>query len=262
VWGISRTPSSATSLERCVAIEQQLGVRGSYFFVVYPPPVRSPYDCVYALDDRCRFRGRVRRIADVIVTLAEEGFDVGLHGSHASATTPEVLAQERGTLARATGLTITTTRQHNLHWNVAQTPRLQHDAGFTADATVGFNRNVGFRAGTSLPYFQWDLARQSEIDLLEVPLIIQDGALLRSSGLELSPTMARSVILRLFDTIERVQGIATLLFHPHTFVDAGVDTLYSWCIEQALGRGAWVTSLKGIESWWRAREARLRIGAA
>lgn len=255
--GVSCTPTTANSLERCVAVEAELGVRGSYFFVVHPPPLRSRYDCAYALDDMCRFRGRMCRVAEVIVRLAEEGFDVGLHGSYHSATVSDVLAQERAGLERATGLTITTTRQHYLHWDVAVTPRLQREAGFTADTTAGFNRHVGFRCGTTLPFFMWDLARSRPIDLLEVPLVIQDGALLRVDGLGLQPLEARSVLEQFFDTIAAVHGVVTLLFHPHTLVDPEVHGLLRWCIENAMRRGAWVTSLKSIDSWWRARDARL-----
>ena len=257
VWGVATTPTTGDSLERCVALESEFGVRGSYFFTVYPPPKRSRYDCVYTLTDRCEFRGRVRRVADVVVTLAQEGFDIGLHGSYHSATFEGALAAEKQALETATGLSLTSTRQHYLHWEATVTPRLQAAAGFTADTTLGYNRNVGFRAGTSLPYFVFDLATGSTLDLLEVPLIVQEGPLLSSNALELSPTLARSVILGLLEAVAAVQGAATLLFHPHSLVSEDVHRLYRWCLEEAVARGAWVTSLNGIETWWRARAARL-----
>ena len=64
---------------------------------------------------------------------------------------PGALAAERAALERATGLEIGTTRQHLLHWDVRRTPRLQEAAGLRVDSSLGFNRGVGFRAGTSLP---------------------------------------------------------------------------------------------------------------
>ena len=33
--------------------------------------------------------------------------------------------------------------------------------------------------------------------------------------------------------------------------------LYRWSLEYGLDRGAWVTSLKHIETWWRERMGRL-----
>jgi hypothetical protein len=260
VWGVRSTPSTRDSLERCVALESEFGVRGSYFFAVYPPLRRSRYDCVYTLTDRCEFRGRTRRVADVIVSLAEEGFDIGLHGSYYSATSDGVLAAEKHRLEAATGLSLTSTRQHYLHWDATITPRLQAAAGFTADTTLGYNRNVGFRAGTSLPHFLFDLGTGSALDLLEVPLIVQEGPLLKPNALGLPPMLARSLIARLLDAVAAVQGAATLLFHPHSLVSEDVYELYRWCLEQAVDRGAWLTSLKGIDAWWRARAARLGAG--
>ena len=78
----------------------------------------------------------------------------------------------------ATGITPTTTRQHFLHWDIARTPQLQNAAGFTADATLGFNRTVGFRASTALPFRQFDVTADEALPLLEVPLVVEDSALL------------------------------------------------------------------------------------
>jgi hypothetical protein len=39
-----------------------------------------------------------------------------------------------------------------------------------------------------------------------------------------------------------------------------VADLYRGAIEQALGAGAWVTSLGEIDRWWRSREHRLLEG--
>src|SRR5439155_19917609 len=126
------------------------------------------------------FRGERIRVADMMRTLHEEGFDVGLHGSYNSAVVPGRLVQEKQALEQAIGAAVTTTRQHFIHWDVRTTPRLQAEAGFTADSTLGFNRNVGYRTGTSLPVRWLDLERGEPFDLLELPLVVHDGALLRA----------------------------------------------------------------------------------
>ena len=129
------------------------GLTASYLFT--PPPGRdaSRYDCVYAPGDACTFRGVRRTVGDVVRTLADEGFDVGLHGSYHAGLRPGALAAERETIERATGLRLKSTRQHLLHWDVRSTPHFQAQAGFSVDSSLGFNSNVGFRAGnvTAVP---------------------------------------------------------------------------------------------------------------
>jgi hypothetical protein len=182
--GIVRAPSLAATLERSVALEVERGLTASYFFTVPPAGPWTRWDCVYAPDDRCTFRGAEQRIGDVMRTLRAEGFEIGLHGSYESSRTPGVLERERATLETATRAPVEATRQHFLHWDVRWTPRLQEQAGLRADSSLGFNRTVGFRAGTSLPFRQFDVANDRALDVVEVPLAVSDAALLGPIGLQ------------------------------------------------------------------------------
>jgi hypothetical protein len=258
--GIARAPSTRETLERSVEVETARGVVASYFFTVPPAHDRSRYDCVYAPEDACRFRGRRARVADVMRTIAGEGFDVGLHGSYGGALAPGALAEERARLEAATGLAITTTRQHFLRWDVRTTPLLQEAAGLRADSSLGFNRNVGFRAGTSLPFHAFDVAGARRLDLVEVPLVVEDTALPTVPGLGLDPTEARRIVAELLDTVADVGGALTLLFHPDKLARPDWLSLYEWMLDRALEAGAWVTSLRRLEEWWRGREARVLGG--
>lgn len=254
--GIARHPN-AEQLELSLALEQRRGVRASYFFTVYPSTDASRFDCVYAMSDRCRFRGRPCRVRDVLRLLSDEGFDVGLHGSYPSAIRPDVLVHERERLEEAANLEIVTTRQHFLHWDVRATPKLQEAAGLRADTTVGFNRAVGFRAGTSLPFRLFDAETETPIAILEVPLTLHDGPLLRADGLELDADLARETIQLILDQIAAVSGVATLSFHPNNLTQREFLDLYEWALDYALDRGAWIASLYEMDAWWRHRAALL-----
>jgi peptidoglycan/xylan/chitin deacetylase (PgdA/CDA1 family) len=254
---LARVPPTAKTLERCIAIEQEAGVVSSYFFAVYPDGRKSPYDCVYSFSDPCLFRSERRRIADVIRWIGEEGFDVGLHGGYHTALDGGTLLAEKRALEDAAGRAVTTTRQHYLHWHRQTTPALQHAAGLRADSTLGYNRNVGFRAGTSLPFRLLDPTSGRVLDVLEVPLVLQDGALLARHALALDAVQARGVVARMVDTLAAVSGVATILFHPHLLVDHEIADLYRWTIQYCQEQGAWVTSLRRIDEWWRKREAAL-----
>lgn len=253
--GVSTAPA-ADALELCVEIERGYGLPASYFFTVFPDDP-SRYDCVYLPSDACRFRGARQTVADVLRTLAGEGFDVGVHGSYGSAVEPGRLSRERDVLAHATGLDIRTTRQHFIHWRVGVTPRLQEAAGITADTTLGFNRGVGFRAATSLPFRMFDLERDSSLELLEVPFAVHDGALLRSDALELDVELACRTIQSFMDAVAASGGVASLLFHPNNLLHPDFLELYRFSIAYGRERNGWFASLRDIERWWRRRSARL-----
>ncbi len=210
--------------------------------------------------DHCTFRGARTTVADLIRALADDGFDVGLHGSYHSATDPGILATERATFEHATGITPTTTRQHFLHWDITRTPQLQNAAGFTADSTLGFNRTVGFRASTALPFRQFDVVADEELALLEVPLVIEDSALLGPIAVRGGLDHARDRVQELVDTTREVGGAMTFLFHPDKLLQPEWLELYEWSLRYLAESGAWLTSLSELERWWTARERRLLDG--
>ena len=254
---IARSPSTTRTMERSLAVEAERGAFASYFFTVPPGTHRSRYDCVYAPDDRCTFRGRRVRIVDLMRALDAEGHDVGLHGSYGAALEAGALTAERTFLQNATGLEITTTRQHFLRWDVRYSAAHQEAAGLRADSSLGFNRNVGFRAGTSLPFHAFDVDRSRRLGLLEVPLVIQDTALLGPAALALDLDAARALVADRIDAIADVQGVATLLFHPDKLARPDWLALYEFALDHALDRGGWLTSLRTLHEWWTARETAL-----
>jgi hypothetical protein len=248
-------PDLEDTIELSLGIESERGVVSSWFFTDYPVRKDVEWDCVYVPDDRCRYQGQPTTVKAVMQDLARRGHDVGLHGSYWSAREPGMLQEQRQSIERRTGLAIRTTRQHWLHFDLDVTPKLQAQAGLVVDGTFGFNRHVGFRAGTSLPFFWPDL------DLLEVPLILQDVALFSPSGLELDLTLSKKVCAQIVDEVASVGGCAGVLLHPEQF--PLVPWLAEWygdLISSALEKGAWVTSLAQINDWWRERAARI-LGA-
>jgi hypothetical protein len=208
---------------------------------------------VYTVDDSFVFRERLRRVRDVIRELVQAGFDAGLHGSSASATDATLLSAQRAVLEDAVGAEVRTTRQHWLHWDARLTPAAQATAGFTADSTLGFNRNAGFRAGTSFPFFLSTPDPFRAVDVLEIPLVAQESALFGANALELDESLAREVVQTLVDRVATVGGVFTTLIHPHSLLDDRVTSLYTWLLDYALDRGAWVASVAQIDSWWRRR---------
>jgi len=252
--GIRRAPA-ADMLELCVELEHGWGVTASYFFTVNRGASGHRYDCVYDFADACTFRGRRMTVGDVARALDTEGFDIGLHGSYASAVEPGVLLFEKKALERELGSRVTTTRQHFVHWNVRSTPNLQESAGFAADSTLGFNRNLGARAGTSLPFRWFDVEADRPLDLTQVPFLVQDGALFREDALELDDELAEAVIGDAIVRTAATGGLLNLVLHPNNLADPRYLKLFRYTVERALAEGAWFGSIADVNELWRRREA-------
>jgi len=252
--GLSKTPV-AEALESCIEIEREHRVPATYFFTVYPGGDGHRYDCTYALEDPCRFGGARVTVADLVRGLDREGFEVGLHGSYNSAFASERLAAEKVALEAAVGSSVTSIRQHFLHWDARTTPRIHSHVGFSTDSTLGFNRNVGFRSGTSLPFRWLDVERDEPLDLVELPILVGDVALLRGDALELGLELARQTLSGLLDRVAEVGGVATLVFHPNNIADPDYRALFRQVIEYGVERGAWFASVRDLDRWFRGREA-------
>jgi len=252
--GLSTAPA-ADSLERCLDIEKQNEVTATYFFTAYPGRDGHRFDCAYDFGDRCRFGGIETTVADVVRTIDRGGFEVGLHGSYNSALVPGRLAAEKTALEQATGLSVASTRQHFLHWDIRATPPLHAGAGFSADSTLGFNRNIGLRSGTSLPFRLFDFERGHAVGPVELPIVVSDPALIREDALELGLELARETLRAMLDRIADVAGVATVVFHPNNLEQPDYLRLFEDVIAYGRERGAWFASVAELDAWFRAREA-------
>ena len=161
----------------------------------------------------------------------------------------------RRKLERATGLTVTSTRQHFLHWDVRTTPRLQMEAGFSADSTLGFNRNIGFRAGTVPPV---SLVRRRRATRRSTWLSCRCSCTTaRCSGRTHSSSGRKSRSRRSRDFIDRIAdvgGVATFVFHPNNLARDDYLSLFEATISHGIGRGAWFASVRDLDAWFRERE--------
>jgi hypothetical protein len=95
------------------------------------------------------------------------------------------------------------------------------------------------------------------LQLIEVPLVIQDGPLFNAVALELDVELALELVHHLIDVIADAGGVATLSFHPNNLEHDQFVTVYRSAIEYGLKRGGWAASLATIQTWWRERAEQL-----
>jgi hypothetical protein len=181
--------------------------------------------------------------------MLQRGWDIGLHGSYFSATDLSALLEEKRQVEECAGAPIQTIRHHYLHYDARITPSLHGQAGLKADSTQGFNRNIGFRAGTSFPYYCWNHQDQRTTNVLEIPLHVMDGPLLTSYGLGCNTDMAITYMKMMMDRIAAVGGCLTLNWHPSWLGQGIYAEVYQAILAEAVKRNAWGCSIASLNEY-------------
>ncbi|MGH7498883.1 MAG: hypothetical protein ACREL3_08535 [Gemmatimonadales bacterium] len=229
------------------------GFSSTWFAFPDRPAEWCDFDCVYRWTQSAEWsRGQEMCFRDALEKCGGEGHEVGLHGSFNSAVRPGHLEAELRDSERLLGAPIRSIRQHYLHFDPELTPSLQQSAGFQVDSSVGMNRHLGFRSGTSFPYFLWDHRRRRATTVLEIPVVVQDGPLVRDvqSGALRGFSDALQRALRLMDEVERTGGCYTILFHPDGLDKPLRHELYCAIVEEAARRRAWGATLSEVRARW------------
>jgi len=137
---------------------------------------------------------------------------VGLHPSYNAYLNLGQLIIEKKRLEKVLGKNeVTASRKHYLRMLVPETFRDLEDAGFREDFTTAFAHAPGFRSGTAIPYYFYDVENDIESKLLLNPTIIMDSCLITHLGLY--PEEALSKIKHLIDECKKSGGDFVSLWH-------------------------------------------------
>lgn len=220
--------------------ETDLGVKSTWFLLA-----RDDFE-----DKRQNYFADPKTKEQILDLLQQQ--EVGLHGSPESAFDPEALQKELNQL-RQLGFDPKGFRTHYLNFDYQKSFTILENAGLTFDSTLGYWENIGFRAGTSFPFFPFNLAENRPFRVLEIPLIVMDTTLYSLKAMNLRPRQAKRTIFQLIDLAAEYQSHVSLLWHNTTFdpVDfPATGSLYWKTIERALAHNGWVTSLNDIYEEW------------
>jgi len=242
-------PDALSVMANWLREEAAIGVHSTFFFWPGWKAVRRHHrsDCLYDLDDRLVFDGVRCSVAEMIREIDRRGWEIGLHPSWSSFSDLDELKHQKEALERALGKEVHSVRQHLLHYDIRTTPGLQAEAGFKYDSSLGFNDNIGFRFGTCYPWRLHDLRSGRELPTYEIPLLIQDGALLSDAkGLRVDGQRAFEYVRMLLEKVESVGGIATLLWHPHMIIDPVWWDCYRGVLGFVKEEEAYVGSVKEV----------------
>ncbi|AET70707.1 hypothetical protein Desor_5329 [Desulfosporosinus orientis DSM 765] len=259
------------ALPELLKLEKRLGVRSSLYFMPFP---KRPGILPEALQkDSDRVRTQVQTLApapanrasfydvvnfkELLKGLEDDGWEAGVHGIDAWHDSRSA----REEYLRVANLTEQAKIGVRMHWLYFQSPdsfQSLESGGFEYDSTFGFNEVVGFRAGTLQPYHPLNCR-----NLWELPLHIQDGALLGEEHLDLNRKEAFLRAKPILDWAKRLGGVVSLLWHNQSFTAPRFwGEVYERLIAQGNEDGAWIAIPRDVLSWFKERrqcEAALTI---
>ena len=224
--------------EEIMALEDELGVRSSFYFLNEAHLLRECGPETWLRPDawiQHLFRYDVRhpKIAEVIRQLDAGGWEVGLHGSYHSFRDPDRLADEKRTLEDVLGRPIRGGRQHYLRLQVPETWRYHTEVCLQYDASLGSTVDYGFQHG-------YDVVRPFDDEFVVFPLTAMEIALPDPGE---SFEASRDACRRLLAEAAENGAVMTVLWHPRFFNEGefpGYRRLYRQLIEAALEANAWV----------------------
>jgi len=140
-----------------------------------------------------------------------EQVTIGSHPSYDTFRHPDLLVKEKKELENLLDREVAVNRRHFLRMTCPKSFREAVLAGFTEDFTFGFAKAVGFRSGTAIPYYFYDVEQDTLSNLLIRPTIIMDSTLIKHLGC--SPGYALLKLKQLADECKKSGGDYLWLWH-------------------------------------------------
>ncbi len=247
-----RRPDPLHCYEHWLQMEQQVGAKSTFLFLPHRYRLRHYSDAGYRHDDRIRFDGRACTVAEMMRQIHHSGWEVGLHASWQTCDSPAEMIRQKEQVQDAIDDDVVSVRHHNLHFDIRSTPRVHEQAGLRVDSSLGFNDALGFRTGTSHPYRLQDLATRQMLEVIELPLVIQDKCLLAAGEGTIDGAIEEADSL--IRQVARAGGVLTVLWHPGVITSPLLTELYSQLLQLLRERGAWFGTMKEIAQWWEEKQ--------
>ena len=161
--------------------------------------------------DNSRYRFNATRIHDLISTLSGRGHEIALHGTlESSEDLPKMITSVQR-LNETLGSPVKGIRQHFLKFNNPVTPKIQVQAGFDYDATLGFAEQTGFRNSYAFPFRLFDFENSKPMDIWQLPLNVMDATFFEYLDVPLASIS--EVTQTILDEVIRFNGVFSLLWH-------------------------------------------------
>lgn len=144
-------------------------------------------------------------------------YDIGIHTSYGSGNQPKLIAREIERLAGISRQEIKKVRKHYFLLTLPLTYQVIQELGIETDYTLGFVREVGFRAGIARPFRFYDLEKEEVSSLTLVPFQFMDVTYQKYKRYD--PSDAIESISRLIQATRDVGGLFVSIWHNTSLTD-------------------------------------------
>ncbi len=247
--------------EQWLEMEEEVGAKSTFFFLPDGYGFKHSTDGGYRHRDRVVFDGNRCTVAEMMRTIHQRGWEVGLHASWKSHDSLVEMQRQKNSIEAAIGDPVKSVRHHFLKYDIRVTPRIHAAAGLQYDSSIGFNDDLGFRYGTCFPWELHDVATREPLRVVEIPLIVQDIGLFESLA-HGNPQLAFEWFLFLLKAVKEVGGVLTLLWHPGTIRKPSYIEVYRRALAHLAGENAWFGTVAEIGQWWQTQQSRQQTEAA
>ena len=220
------------------SIEKQYSARSTFFFLPEKGKKNQWKNADYRIGSK--------KIRNVIRKLADDGFEIGIHGSFGTHTDTQKFKNE---ILKINAPFITGNRFHFLMFDAAKTTGILEKNGIKYDTSLGFAEYTGFRRGTCYPFYLYDFERNKTSDVLEIPLIVMDTTLRNKKYMDFAPENTRDEIIKLMNEVKKFNGVFTLLWHNTFFSEykfSGWKRIYMEILEYCRNNHALMTTCRNI----------------
>jgi hypothetical protein len=184
------------------------------------------YDADYKITDK--------NIIDLIKKIQQRGHLIGLHPSYETYLDPNLIKSELNQLdktCQSIGLknSYWESRMHYLRFSIKYTCKFLSTSGISRDSTLNFAEESGFRCGTCFDYIFFDHLTQSELNILERPLIVMDNNFISTSHkFNIKNGINNAKILK--ERCRKVSGNFTILWHNSELHNEQLKKAFIECI--------------------------------
>src|SRR5579863_615308 len=172
------------------------------------------------------------KVRSMIQWLQKYNVELGVHPGYETFRSPDKLRKEVETVREILGTQIMGGRQDYLRW----CPHSWLDwenCGLLYDSSVGFADQVGFRAGTCLPYHPWLFELNRQANLIELPLIVMDCTL--TSYMRLDRDQSLIAVTECIEQCRKVGGVFALLWHTDSMLNPALENILTPILDSLNG---------------------------
>ena len=227
--------------------EMEKGLKSTFFFIPFKDRPGMPLGGEPAKFRAARYD--IGRFKEQIRSLTRQGCEVGLHGIdawHDAAKGREELEVIRGiTEKQKIGI--------RMHWLYSsdETPKKLEEAGVYYDSTLGYNEDIGFRSGTAQVF---RLPGTSSV--FELPLHVQDTAMLLTGRMGVSEPQAIALCGRLIEEVRTYGGVITINWHDRSLApERNWDGIYRVLLGMLRAEKTWFATAGEAVAWFEKRRA-------